>query len=147
MAESVFLAFGEEVDRDRFIGLVATLGGVTGPGERGDARLSDGYAHVWVHLTDIPEDDPDELAVYEARLGGRVAAEIELEISRTKGSEQLAWRIIDAASRHWRFVVFNGHDEPEVGVCTVDTLRSRAERGAGSIFWPLSAGDRPEDGG
>ncbi|MBO2458860.1 hypothetical protein [Actinomadura violacea] len=141
MAESVFLVFGEELDPARFVELVVSLGGVTGPGERGDARLSDGHAHVWVHLTGLPEDDPDELAVYEARLGGRVVAEAELEISRTKGSEGLAWRIVDAAARRWRFVVFNGHDEPEVGVRTVDELRARVASGASSVFWPPDPGD------
>lgn len=146
MAESVFLVFGEEVDRERFIDLVLSLGGVTGPDERGEARLSDGYAHVWVHLAGLPEADPDELAVYEARLGGRVATEIELEISRTQGSEQLAFRIIDAAARHWRFVVYNGHDEPEEGVRTVDELRARAESDAPSIFWPPRTGGQADRG-
>ncbi|WP_067803368.1 hypothetical protein [Actinomadura formosensis] len=147
MAESVFLVFGEEIDRERFVDLVVSLGGVTGPGERGEARLSDGYAHVWVHLTGLAENEPDELAVYQARLGGPVMTEIELEISRTKGSEQLAFRIIEAVARHWWFVVFNGRDEPEVGVRTVDELRARAGAGAHGIFWPSGADGRADSNG
>lgn len=100
-----------------------------------DAILSPGGRnHIWVYgPDDISEDeeyDPDEDIEYEQLLGGPIAVDVSLDISRSPDSPGMALEVIEAAAAGGlRLVVDNGD-----GPITLDTLRDRAARFS-SVFW------------
>ena len=130
MSETVVLVCANAVSPDELRDLIRNLGGEADPDMGAAARLSRGRDHVWVYGPDPEDPDPEADAQYERLLGGPIAADISLEISRSPGSPRMAMEIIEAAAaRGWRFVVDNGYD-----VLTLAGLEERAGRFS-SVFW------------
>lgn len=132
MSVTITLSFANTVSPAELRDLIQSLGGEADPEMGADARLSRGRDHVWVYGPDYGDEeyDPDEDVEYERLLGGPIACEVRLHLSRSPASPRLALEIIEAATaRGWRLVVDN-----EYGPMTLDTLHERAARSS-SVFW------------
>lgn len=132
MSQIVILVFGSAVEPQEFHDMVLGMGGETDPRIAASVRLSQGSSHVWVYGPEGESigDDPEVEATYEQVLGGPVAADVTLHLSRSAHSPRLAMDIVEAAAQRWRLAVDNTEDE----VLTVDQLRDRA-RNYSSVFW------------
>lgn len=72
---------------------------------------------------DLSSFEPEDEALYAARLGAPIGQQVVLSVSRTRGSDLLAMRILEeAARRGWRFVVLDYHG----GIRTLEELRALA---------------------
>jgi hypothetical protein len=132
MPEPVILIFAERVDQEGFRDVVESLNGVRDPDPYLGARLSRGKCHVWAYTREDQQDtlEPDQVAAYQARLGGPVGGQVVLDMSDAPGSERLVLELIEAVARRWHVVVDNN-----IGVVfTVEELRQRVAAGRRSVF-------------
>lgn len=131
MSRTVRLVFSEELDPERFLDVVVSLGGVRHPDVGTDGRLSRGTRHVWVFINPGESMELPEIEMLEDKLGAPVGSQVMLELSDEDGTDQLALELINAVAKHWHLVV----DDLEETVFTVEELRVRAASRPQNLFW------------
>lgn len=139
MSEPFTLCTSTVVTPEEFEEVLKEMGATLLNPSRREWVISDGEKHVWVFLGESLEpkeyeDDP-LVPVVRARLGGPPRTEVEMEVSRTEGSEHLAVEFACRCAERWPCVV----DDCGDNVYTADDLRRLRDRGKG--FEPAVSGE------
>ncbi|MGK5558884.1 hypothetical protein ACSNOI_45515 [Actinomadura kijaniata] len=137
MADAVGLVLADNPADEEVLQLVAEADGDVLPDEFTDGLLEKGEGTVWISVRSEYQvhREEEELISYQKKLGAPVMRQLLLNISRGRGSEELAFDFILRAASRWRLLVDNGWGD----VYTPDELVGQARRSRRegiSIFFP-----------
>ncbi|MGH9389008.1 MAG: hypothetical protein ACRD1Z_05280, partial [Vicinamibacteria bacterium] len=107
MSDGIGLIFSEEIDIERFLDVVETLGGERHPDPWTLGELWRGKHTVWI-FEDVEGFDYDDRPVYsdlEDKLGGQLRYGIIIDFSHHTGSDRVAYELIAAAAERFHFVI------------------------------------------
>lgn len=127
MGPALVVISTEEIDEDDLNAVVESLGGVVEPA---GARLDRGGCYVEILNSAPGPIEPEDMALYETKLGGPPRTQLVLDMSKDPGTDRLAFELVDALARQWTVVVDNDYGS----VFTIGELRARAEAGESSLF-------------
>ncbi len=112
MTENVALISTHAITKQELTEAILTGGGVLTPASRSVGRISRGTRHIWIYLEETEvflntqhaeeQNNPAGWELVRTKLGGEPQSAIEIEVSRTPGSQKLAVNLPSCARRHGR---------------------------------------------
>ncbi|MGH9389010.1 MAG: hypothetical protein ACRD1Z_05290, partial [Vicinamibacteria bacterium] len=129
------LIFSEEIDIERFLDVVETLGGWRHPRKTDAGQLQRGDRAIWIFedVEGLDYGDRPEYFDFEDKLGGPLRDSIIIEISRRPGSDRVAYELIEAAAERFHFIIDTLEGSPSIAL-TIEELRAHAATNPRNLF-------------
>jgi hypothetical protein len=119
MSEPIAVYSSNKLSNDDLLSFLKDIGASiidTPPDSIAQARMSDDDKHIWIYLDQehVPNEFTEDIPRVMAKLGQEPMSRFVIEISRTKGSVNLAINLLTKFCQIWPCVIYD--DE----VCTLD---------------------------